>query len=330
MTYWPHSDPEQPKERQQPDPKRAAPPDPKQRPKPTGKRDSRRKQLVDDVHALTRPSNIKSWVQGDRHGRDKFENVERFNSQRRGQPFKPDDPPAAPRRLRQFGRHVRSAVDPYQQGPLSPALPVVSARERDRRLGGFFYETDVTGLLAELQELRDGHGARTGGSAGHAAPASRTPAGSDVADLIVDITVGALDLHTRCLEQLGRRRELQRRAKDNDVVIPFKPDTEVSLRALIALYDQVDGKLQEKITRTVHSWTNAAKVMLSRQAPMKRLKMICPYCDGGLLKEQTLMVREDVSSDVICMNPECVDENGDSTRWSRSRWVLLLGSTGGA
>jgi hypothetical protein len=66
-------------------------------------------------------------------------------------------------------------------------------------------------------------------------------------------------------------------------------------------------------------WINASRVLLGHVAPMVTLSTPCPHCDLT-----SLIVREDATSDVVCITEDCVDENGDQSRWGRIHWPALL------
>lgn len=201
------------------------------------------------------------------------------------------------------------------------AVPTVSPTERQHRRGGFQYNADLPSILTQLEALRGGTSARVEMSAGRRAPSSRPPAGADVAELLIDMTVGSAQLYREALISLGRASETTRRGR-RGVRVQIQPDVSRTLHLLVEIVDAVTDKpLQDRINRQIRSWRNAARLLLSHNAPMATLKMPCPMC--GLT---SLIVRGDASGDVTCTNDDCVDDNGQQTRWPHSRWALLLES----
>lgn len=250
-------------------------------------------------------------------------------------------------------------VHPDHRNPDDAALP----RLARTRSSGFRWATRSTGLLNQLRDLRDGQAPAGSSSTGHGQPGSRLPAGADTADLVVEITGGAAHLHWKAMRLLGRTEERARREPGKDIVglgyaragfrtvlwcrhqtdvddvtrrhgMPdwtatanlsgphagyTSPDADGSLRALLDLVNQVPAQLRSDICTQVHRWVLAARLALSYSAPMAKLQNPCPCCG-----QQTLIVRSDASSDVMCVNPECVTEDGQQPRWPRHRWLLVL------
>lgn len=294
------------KTRPQPAPKRQPQQSVKTRPQP---RPGQGKHVRSGVADLLEPQEFRSWVPPDKDPRTP-ETVHRYRDNRRG----PDRTVTR--------RRNREVVEEKIPGELLP-VPTVTDRERDRRRGGFQFEVEMPPLIDQLAELRGGNSARIEMSSGRRAPSSRPPAGADVADLEIDITVGAQKLLRECLEQLGRHRETRRVDTRNGTVTDLAPDVATTLRRLAEVADDVDAALASRIARTITSWRNNARLLLSVNSPMATLQLVCPMCG-----EQTLTVRSDASSDVFCGNPDCVDENGHTTRWPRSRWAFLLAEAG--
>ena len=64
------------------------------------------------------------------------------------------------------------------------------------------------------------------------------------------------------------------------------------------------------------------RVITGEVVPQVTLSKACPYCG-----EQSLRVRPDASSDVVCRTQGCQDEGGEIPRWTRATWHLLLTDT---
>lgn len=255
---------------------------------PKQRKPSVSKKLREDVADIVEPRTFETWVSPDKDRREDAATV--YRKDKKG-------------RLHQ--------------------VPTVSPTERRRRRGGFQFVAELPSILDQLEQLRGGTAARVEMSSGRRAPASRPPAGADVADLIVDITVGSAALLREALISLGRASETTRKGR-RGVRVQIQPDPTVTLQRLIDLVDDVtDSQLQDSIVRHVRSWKNAARLLLSHNAPMATLKFLCPMC-----RQQSLIVRGDASSDVTCSNDDCLDVNGNRTRWPRARWALLLESSG--
>jgi hypothetical protein len=199
-------------------------------------------------------------------------------------------------------------------------VQTVSTEERARRKGGFEWDVEVPALIDQLERLRGGTAAsKVEMSSGRRTPSSRPPAGADIAELLIDMTTGAAGFYREALISLNRAQETVRRGR-NGVRVDFAPDLRRTLSLLVDVIDDIkDEALKKRIERSVRSWKNAARLLLSHNAPMASLEMPCPVC-----KQQSLIVRSDASSDVICSNDECKDENGNQVRWPKLRWALLL------
>jgi hypothetical protein len=94
------------------------------------------------------------------------------------------------------------------------------------------------------------------------------------------------------------------------------------LWALPTLADQLgaDHALVRKLDRDLRSWHSSARVLLGYIAPMVTLTTPCPHCG-----EQSMIVREDATSDVVCTTAECIDpKTEEQSRWPRTAWQQLL------
>lgn len=248
--------------------------------------ESKHRGVRDDVRALLSKTRVSTWVGPDKRKEDDTTFIYRDN--------------------------VR---DP-KTGELV-AVPAVSPTERARRAGGFSHEVEMMALLDQLQQLQTSSRTDIEMSSGRRTPSSRAPSGGQYAELLVDMAAGTADLRREALTQLNRDCELVRHVAGKTVQL--QPDTASNLRALTELVDLVEDDLAAKIARQIRSWSNAARLLLSVNAPMATLENCCPMCG-----QQSLIVRADASSDVVCANKQCVDENGRTVRWPRSRWNILL------
>jgi hypothetical protein len=190
-----------------------------------------------------------------------------------------------------------------------------------QRRGGFHWppkehpEAGVhLSLLDQLHQLRGGYNVRDTTGSGRGTPGPRPTGGSDVAELLIEITTGAQQLRTEALRHLGVKNTTK----------PHLP-TAAALRHLLVLIDAAGPQLADRMCRQVHSWVNAARLALSYTAPMMALPdRLCHYCG-----QPALVTRSDASSDVFCSVDGCVDENGERPRWPRATWHLLLTSDQG-
>ena len=214
-------------------------------------------------------------------------------------------------------RELGQWVQPDRHDPNTAALPTLAAT----RASGFYWPPATQArlgvhpsLLTQLEQLRDGYTAPVSESGGgRTTPGPRFTGGADVADLVVEISTGTTQLLVDALRDL---RAAQPTVRAQSL------DTRDRLRHLARIAEAVDGKIRDRICRQIHSWANAARLVLSYTAPMATLNKPCPYCG-----QQSLIVRSDASSDAFCTTEDCTDGAGERPRWPRHLWPQLLTST---
>lgn len=171
----------------------------------------------------------------------------------------------------------------------------------------------TVGLIAELQFTAGRVLSATGDSTGRSGkPTSRPPAAASIAavDLLAHIESGVWQHDADLRDAL-------------DAHLNYDRTWTQALSALPGLANRLPNAEQHPLAaclaRAVRSWRNTARVHLGHIAPMATLEAPCPYC-----KEQSLIVRSDASSDVVCTTAGCEDERGEQPRWTRQTWTLLL------
>jgi hypothetical protein len=170
------------------------------------------------------------------------------------------------------------------------------------------------GLISELQDTAARVLTQQGGNDGSRAgkPGSRPPSSSsnNALDLLAEIETGVWQ-HDADLRDLL------------DAHLDYERPWLTALTALPGLVGRLPDAEQHPLAydvhRSVRHWMNAAQLHMRHIAPMSRLNAACSYCG-----EQSLRVRSDASSDVVCVTPDCQDERGEQPRWTRDNWVLLL------
>jgi hypothetical protein len=238
----------------------------------------------------------------------------------------------------------------------------------ERRSGGFAWpapdaDAHHSPLLTQLQLLRSGFAAAGGRAGGRSAPGSRLPAGSDVADLAVDITTGATSLRWRLLRALGRQEESARFATRTIVTVGYtRPGAPPSMTCtrpaeLEQAYrrhgrpdrlDAIDvrgrflGYTAPPLAQTLRSIVDLTQrldddklratvckrvhswVLAARLTLSYSAPMLALKISCHYCGEQSLITRSDASSDVFCTTDGCVDDDGKQPRWPRTEWHLVL------
>lgn len=237
-----------------------------------------------------------------------------------------------------------------------------------RRAGGFAWpppddDSKHASLLDQLQRLRDGYTAVVNTGGGRSAPGSRLPAGSDVADLLVDITTGAADLYWRLLRKLGRQEQTAHYDRRSLASLSYhRPDAprlvlaadELEVKHIVTEHgmpDRVDvitvrGLMKGYQTPPVAATLKAIALLVGdvddqqlRRTAIKRIHswvlaarltlsysapMVALNMTCHYCAQQNLITRSDASSDVFCTTDGCVDDEGQQPRWPRSSWHELL------
>lgn len=262
-------------------------------------------------------------------------------------------------------RELHTWVVPDKRGIRNVADPELARH----RAGGFAWPPpDETAaathqpLLVQLELLRDGHAAAGAGRTGRAAPASRLPAGHDVADLVVDITTGVADLRWQLLRALGRQEETAHYATRTIIALgwanPAAPALltardDLELKKALANHGMPDRIDTVDVRGPFAGYTEPSAadlfgdvLRLVVDAPGKLQASACKQVHSWVLAarlalsysapmlgldmrcpyclEQNLITRSDASGDVFCTTADCVDGNGQQPRWPRSSWGILL------
>lgn len=170
------------------------------------------------------------------------------------------------------------------------------------------------GLIAELQDIAARVLTRAGTPGGRPGkPGSRPPSGDSngALDLLAEIETGVwqydADLRDLLDAHLDYERTWQHALSSLPGLVGRLPDAE-------------SHPLAHETSHAVNAWRRHAQLHLRHVAPMRRLEATCHYCG-----EQSLIVRADASTDVICTTNDCKDERGETPRWTRETWALLLG-----
>lgn len=172
----------------------------------------------------------------------------------------------------------------------------------------------TTGLILRLQNTAERVLTSTGSTERIARnkPGSRPPArGSDQAtDLLAQIETGVWQHDAELRDELDAHLSYER---------PFLTALD-HLPGLIGRLPNAETHyLTRRVARSVRSWRNACRVQLGYVAPMTSLQAPCPMCE-----QQSLIVRADAGSDVVCVTDGCVDDQGRPSRWDRYTWTQLL------
>lgn len=177
------------------------------------------------------------------------------------------------------------------------------------------HQWSSTGLIPELQDIAGRTLTRSGQNNAEGKkqkPGSRPPSGSSIPalDLLADIEARVWQHDADLRDQL-------------DAHLDYERTWTVALNALPGLVSRLPDPTEHPLSADVHrdlsQWRRSAKIFLQHLAPMVKLNIPCRYC-----AEQSLIVRADASSSVVCTTDGCEDERGDRPRWTRETWVLLL------
>lgn len=189
------------------------------------------------------------------------------------------------------------------------AAVLLAVRDRLRRRLLPLPRRAPAGLLLQLTAPLPARGADDAGKVSSGKSGSRPPGTLQHLDLLVKIETGVIEHDCDMRDALD-----QHRGEDWH--------WHRMLWALPTLADQLgaDHDLVRRLDRDLRSWHSSARVLLTYIAPMVTLTTPCPHC-----AQESLIVREDASSDVVCTTPECIDPKTDSaSRWPRGAWQQLL------
>lgn len=198
---------------------------------------------------------------------------------------------------------------------LAYARGLLHERDRLRRLQGKPVVAPSPGLLEQLARPIPSRGGDDAGKVTTSKTGSRAPGSTAHVDLLKKIRDGVRKHHFRLV------REVQ--AAEPDLLPPTTATTwQEQLWALPALATALgpEDALVTALDRDLQSWRGSARVLLGYVAPMTTLTLPCPHCG-----QQSMLVREDATSDVVCVTDGCVDpETNRQSRWPRNTWRDLL------
>ena len=143
-------------------------------------------------------------------------------------------------------------------------------------------------------------------------PASRPPSGTGLDGLVL-----IRDIQDQLHDHLGK---LHAELGTTHRLLPWQK----ALWSLPVLAEHLQPGPDRDATvhgleKDLSRWINRSRVLLRHVAPMITLNGKCPHCN-----EQSMIVRDDASTDVICTTDGCEDENGDQSRWGQKHWEALL------
>jgi hypothetical protein len=198
-----------------------------------------------------------------------------------------------------------------EQDPLLPLRARRHLQDRERLRGQLAEHPQrrPAGLLVQVAAPLPYRPSDDVGTVSGGKPASRPPTTLQHLDLLTLIETGVIGHDCDLRDALD-----QHRAGD----WPWQR----MLWALPSLADQLGGDhdLVRKLDRDLRSWHSSARVLLGYIAPMVTLTTPCPHC-----AQQSMIVREDASSDVVCTTVDCIDPDTDEqSRWPRTAWQQLL------
>jgi hypothetical protein len=220
------------------------------------------------------------------------------------------------------GRARKAAHDPASPLPLEQrraVLVLLAARDRlHNQLIRLIpaQKRPAVGLLDQLAAPLPGRQADEAGKVTSGKAGSRPPGMLAHLDLLAEIETGVYG-HDATLRDLL------------DAHLPEPLPWQDLLWQIPTLCDQVAAQSVfhgaahpaiRAVDRDVHSWRSRARTVLSYTAPMVTLTTPCPLC-----QQVSLIVREDATSDVVCITETCMDpETEQRPRWPRTAWRALL------